>query len=127
MNADEPRWTALALGEPATPDDLAALAHDAAAREELARTRAMARLLTAMYREERRPRRRARPWLLAAAALVALVALWAWRLDRDSATMMQHEARRATPAVRVHPARATEATPAGGDQGAHIIVGHECE
>jgi hypothetical protein len=120
MDADDPRWTALALGEPATPDDVEALGRDAAAREALARTRSMARLLTAMYREERRPRRRVRPWLLvAAAAMAAVVALWTWRLDRQSAAEMQATARRRVPAVRVRSA--------GGIPGAQINITNECE
>ncbi len=120
MDSDDDRWTALALGEPTSPEVVDALSRDPEAREEVARTRAMATLLTAMYREERRPRRRARPWVLAAvAAMAAVFALWAWRLDRRSAAATQAVTRRAMPAVQVRVA--------GEIPGTQIVITTECE
>lgn len=80
MDRDDPSWTALALGEAAPGAVIDALGRDPDARDEVARTRTMAQLMRAMYREARRPRRSVRPWVLAAAAaLRALAALWTLR------------------------------------------------
>lgn len=131
MDPDDDRWTALALGEPTSPEAVEALGRDPEAREEVARTRAVATLLTAMYREQRRPRRRVRPWVLvAAAAMVAVFALWAWRLDRQSAAVTQAVARRAMPAVRApSPAPVpAENVPLVGDiPGGQIVITTETE
>jgi hypothetical protein len=119
MRRDDPRWTALALGEPAPDELIDALSRDPDAREEVARTRALGHLLTAMYREERRPRRSARPWLLvAAAAVLALVALWTLRNGGTAPPTGNREG---------IPMRSRPSPAAGEIQGSQIVITNELE